>query len=836
MFKRIFAVVLMLCMLPWGAAYAQENREETEAAAVVTGLGLMQYYDDGDFRGDWYVSFDELACAYFRMQGQEREDAFSELKQDKLLPETAEPEKIAEVSDAVFLMVVALGGKSLIENGQDAGKLAASWGITKKLSGKESALLRTDFSELLFATLCADRMQITEIGENRAEFSKASRLLWDVFHVKEVHTKVLASEKSSLIPGENPLLGELQLSDRRAAYQGTTDWTGHAVRGWLQFDSDREENARVIYLTEDQSTEIQISSGRISEDSSLDKVSYLPEYDSSREKSMQISQTADFIYNGMYLGKSDAVEKLIPENGELELIDRDGDKEADVVKIWDYVPFVLEFASLENETLFSRNQKESVSLKDREYRILSESGERLDLSGLSSYDVLMLAVPKNQSGLVQLVRSDRRVYQGILQREDESEILIGKDRFRTAKELEVIPNGANVTAYADLYGRIVFWERGEDFDYGYVTRVSYAPEEDERIAVKMYTFNHGTRVFYTAKTVWMYDYAQSKSKTKYMQGKTGANSFEALESLMQGRNELIKCRFNSAGELREIAYCGSKIWQDMPDEKDEFHIYYGYNQKGWNVNFNQKMFDSKVRVTERTRLLSLEGNAACPEKFRRLSLADLAADNSFDVRIYDVNEKFEAGVILLDDLHEYYSKFGNLVTKVRTVIGEDDQELREFTLYNLGQEVIVQAENLDLVTDAEIAEKFYSAGTTLREIGVGDVIYYKLGADNRISGFAVLYKNKEQNFYWTSTYGWNGGVPSAAMTVAYFKVLKTYEDLIVADINGARPIAEYTWRNYYLFDSKKNRVEKASFRDVLPGDRVVGLWKWANLNDLIIYR
>ena len=74
------------------------------------------------------------------------------------------------------------------------------------------------------------------------------------------------------------------------------------------------------------------------------------------------------------------------------------------------------------------------------------------------------------------------------------------------------------------------------------------------------------------------------------------------------------------------------------------------------------------------------------------------------------------------------------------------------------------------------------------------------------------------------------------MTVAYFKVLKTFEDLIVADINGARPIAEYTWRNYYLYDSKKNRVEKASFRDVLPGDRVVGLWKWANLNDLIIYR
>ena len=115
MFKRIFAVVLMLCMLPRGAAYAQENPEETEAAAIVTGLGLMQYYDDGDFRGDWYVSFDELADAYFRMLGQEQEDAFSKLKQEKLLPETAEPEKIAEVSDAVFLMVIALGGKSLIE-------------------------------------------------------------------------------------------------------------------------------------------------------------------------------------------------------------------------------------------------------------------------------------------------------------------------------------------------------------------------------------------------------------------------------------------------------------------------------------------------------------------------------------------------------------------------------------------------------------------------------------------------------------------------------------------------------------------------------------------------
>ena len=73
-----------------------------------------------------------------------------------------------------------------------------------------------------------------------------------------------------------------------------------------------------------------------------------------------------------------------------------------------------------------------------------------------------------------------------------------------------------------------------------------------------------------------------------------------------------------------------------------------------------------------------------------------------------------------------------------------------------------------------------------------------------------------------------------AMATAYCKVIKTYSDMIVLDIDGARPIGEYQWRNYYLY--KNNRITKVDFSEIKPGDRVVGLWKWSNMNDLIIYR
>jgi len=243
-------------------------------------------------------------------------------------------------------------------------------------------------------------------------------------------------------------------------------------------------------------------------------------------------------------------------------------------------------------------------------------------------------------------------------------------------------------------------------------------------------------------------------------------------------------------------------------------------------------------VTADTKILSLEGNPDKPERFKRVSGSELVGDNDYSILVYDVNEKFEAGAVVIYRIEDWYSRFGSVVGSVEKAANEDGEEIMKIVVYTLGEEQVLYADNKELTSDGDVVTHFENEGVKLGELVPGDVIYYLLGNDGMISGFAVLHKNKPgQQFYHRSNYGWGSTyIPNAAMTVTYCEVLKVYGDLIVADIDGAKPINENVWRNYYIYEKGRNRLKKAERTDVKPGDKIVGLWKWSNMNDMIIYR
>ena len=403
---------------------------------------------------------------------------------------------------------------------------------------------------------------------------------------------------------------------------------------------------------------------------------------------------------------------------------------------------------------------------------------------------------------------------------------------------EWIANGDFVSAYLDKYDRASYIVKEDEYQYAFLEKTYYSDEDGENLIFKMYTLNDGAVKKTAADSLTI---TSELGKTKYRRNRGDMKNYKVLYNLIDGKQEPVKYKTNTAGEIRELVFATSKIGYEMSDGTDIFEAYYGISTGGKinsrEAKFIRNKFVSKYIVTPETVILSLEKKEekTDSERIRRLTTADLTDDSDYYVRIYDVNEKFEAGMVVIDRVDDWYTKLGSIVSNVSHVLDDEGEECLSFEIYTSGEKSVILADNPDMQTDSSVAGRFENAGTKLSEITVGDVIYYKLDTKGKVSAFAVLHKNNNRGFYHRSNYGWGGNyIPNAAMAVTYFNVIKTYSDLIIAEIDGARPIEEYEWRNYYIVENGKMR--KAEFSDVKPTDKVVGLWKWSNMNDMIIYR
>lgn len=843
MMKRLTAVIIIFmmlapCTLP---AYAEKNETCEE---LVTALGLISDYEDGTFRPETFVTNKEMIAAVYKMSGiKDTEETYSAqpLKDAGLLKSFADGDEAVLAEDFVFAMVRLLGYKD--ENYQ---KSASDAGLFKGVNLKSGYVTRAAFSKMIYNTLLADRMVLSEISGDKITFEKKGTLLEDIFNVRRVDG-VVGADWSAYIseePAAGLVKGEMIINGITVSgVINTKDYLGRRVEAFLKFEDKSELNAEVLVIKAYKNDEMKATSEFIDGATTSSQLVWL-DPDSNKLKKRKIPKDAVLIYNGKRMGTAQGQEWSLftPADGEVNLIDNDGDSEAEAVIVWNYTPYVVDYVNAENNTIFNKIGNNPLDLTDREYSLFNSDGSPAELGSLEPLEVISVARGTEETDEIIIRRADKKPVSGTYTK-DGYGILIGSDEYSLSNwcDLSGINNGDKVTVYLDMYDRPVYIAKQSVYEYGYMSGVSYGNETDEVMYVKLYTFDRGVKKYELDDKVSV---QFQDGKEKFYRNKSGDVSFAELYKRIGQRRELIKFRTGPGDKIKEIVFPKYKTSQKMPNTKDGFDVYYGDDSADSlsfrTAKFLQNMFVSRYRVTGSTKVVSVEENPSEPEKFKRISVSDLVSDSDYDIIVYDVNEKFEAGAIVIkkaDTLDNWYSKFGSLVESVSYAADEDGNELLQFSVYTLGEQKTLFADNPKMLTDSEIAGKFKNEKVTLSQVSAGDVIYYQTGSDGKISAFAMLHKNDGGEFYHRSNYGWGGNyIPNAAMAVTYCRVEKTYQDLIIADIDGLKPIGEYTWRNYYIYEKSRNKVRKAAFTDVKPGDKIVGLWKWSNLNDLIIYR
>ena len=815
MIKKIVALLMVFSMLCPAALAKTEKRYESREALLVS-LGLLKEDKDG------YITNAELESAVSRMSGT---SGFGYGK----------PEEAALTDVVLAELTGVLGYPKEQKYYSEVSKGAA---LSEKYISKDI------FVKLLYNTLTAERIKITHFEGDKPVYEKEGTILKDIFDVEKV-TAVVEADSTAYV-GEAPetaLAGNEILIGKITAKcdLNTKEYLGRNAEAYIRLAENDDTKGELLAIEKIKIEEIKKTSEVIDGATTSKKLVWL---DKEREelKSKEIPKNAVVIYNGKRLGTAWGQEWSLftPGDGEVNLIDNNSDGNVDVVMIWNYNLYVVDYVSTEREMIFCRDFSygTAIELEDKNYYIFDGDGNKLSLAEISPYNVL--CVTDTNENDIYIACSKKEPAEGFYRRSGFS-IYVGNDKYSIGNSglynFNTFSDGDMVRVYFDIYDRTAYIVRVSENEYAFLNKAYYDEGEDEPMYLKLYTSDGNILKKELADKVKVIN---EDGETVYQKNKSGNNSFSVLFGLISGRHELIKYKENKLGKINRITFARSKIGRDIPDTTGGFDLYYADMSSGSadfkEAKYLQNCFVSRYRVTKNTLLFSVEENKNEPEKFKKLSMSDLNGDSDYYVMIYDVNNRFEAGAVVFKKYTDWYAKSGSIVSDVSKEAGADGETLTKIKLITKGEESVIYADDTDIKANADIAWRFGNGELKLSDISVGDIIYYTLGKNGYVSGIAYLHKNiPEQGFYHKSNYGWGDiYIPNCAMAVIYCPIKSLYDDMMVIYSDGSMPVTVNPNRNYYLCE--KNKVRKINYSELAPGDKMVGMWKWSSLNDMVVYR
>lgn len=813
---KIISAVLILSLLICPETSASSDEPDGSLKRVIEYLGLSGEDKEG------YVTNAELELAAEKLAGGRTAFVYEKA------------EEAAKTEDLIFLMTTALGYP-----GEDYKKYSGE--VTKGVRLSEKYVTREIFGKTLANALTAQRVDLSHFEGKRPVFEKKEALLEARFNIKLVEAVVEADFSAYINVRASLSRDEMLIGNIRAGGKyNTKDYLGRRVRAYVLIDESDETAGELISIEKVKNNETKKTSEVIDGATTSKKLVWL---DKERDalKSKEIPKDAIVIYNGKRMGTAaaQAWELFTPGDGEVNLIDNDGDNDVDVVMIWNYNLYIADYVNTEKKSVVCRDFSygTSIELENKNYFIFDEKGNAAELSDIKQFDVLSVTDTSEEN--VYVVCSKKEPVEGIYRRSGYS-IYIDNDKYSIGNSglynFLSFSDGDRVRVYFDMYDRTAYIVALPENEYAFLTKAYPADGEDEPMRLKLYTADGAIAKKETADKVKVI-FGDGTENT-YYKNKTGENGFSVLYELIENKCGLIRYRENKSGRINRIVFPRTKTDRDLPDTTGGFDIYYA-DLSSENPDFKEAkylggMFVSRYRITSDTLLFSVEGDMRKPEGFKKMSLADLSGDSDYRVMIYDVNDRFETGAAVFAEYTDRYSHPGSIVAEVSPAVGADDEVLTKITLYTNGEENTIYADDTAIESNAEVAKRFGNSGKKLSEIKPGDVIYYKLGANGYVSDFAYFHKNDGGEYYHRSNYGWGDiYIPNCAAAVIYCPIKSVSADMMIIYSDGSLPVMTAE-RNYYICE--KGRVRRADYSDLAPGDRMVGLWRWSALKDVIVYR
>lgn len=881
LFEKLVMIIVVLSLSIPTIVFSEptdvDGTEYQEAVNTLTSLNIMSGYEDGTFKPDNTITRAEFTVVLTKLCGLndlggkvEGEMPFKDVGADywasyniNLMSQLGivsgqengrfNPEESVTYNQAIKMIINGLGFELYAKNkgGYPLGYIvaAADFGITNtgtKQEQGDAPVKRGIVAKLVYNALDAPVMKQNRFGEEDKSFTVNSdkTVLSEYLKLQRIKGVVFANVYTSLASGRESGLSEKEVQINGEKYNmGQTDapnWLGYNVTAYVK--NENGENTLAAILPDKNNSVLMVNAENIDSSTVKNKLVYWIDKDTdSKIHELAIQDNASVVYNGRFLGKTNTTDvdaaDLMPESGQVMLIDNNMDSRYDVVFVTSYSTYIVDVVDTDAHKITDKYNRPALQLDapELEHKVaIKKDGKNVELKDITEWDVLSVARSKDNR-IMNIVASGSKVT-GSAEEISSDSVRIGEKTYDIARSyqaaLENLQNvnrinmGTQGVFCLDYEGKVaaVSIQDAHKKNYAFLVKAimpsGFVNPEPE---FKLFSMDGKMMI------------VKGKSKIRFNDGTQtiqSTDSKEVVEAIGNTR-QLITYHLNEEGKMDEIqtAILDSKTREVLTR-----------NAQKTNMKYMAGVFGAQYRISKDTAVFKVPTDVnGDVDDLYDLSLT-MTTNYNYDVEINDQNDVGDIGALVIysdvSSIIEPKYALTTVVDKITTVV--DDEGERRYKLYGFQSKQKVECLLANDQVKDQTDGKWGYAGVKLIDLKQGDVVQLGINTKNEIDKVDILYRytaNAPYKETWTNAGEVTGNNMLADLYTAYGSVVeKGSASMKFISSSGSAKVCVLSKPNVYILYSDSKKIEVATKDDILEGNNVFLVRQWDGERDIIVYK
>lgn len=750
------------------------------------------------------------------------------------------PDDTVTYIEATKILVCALGYTAAAES--DGGYPGGYRALANRLklfdgldiSDENVKMNRGDMAIMIQNALAAKAVYNISFGDN-AKFKKDGETLLSIYHNIQKTEGVVTEYGAMSIIGESVCAADEAVIDGiKYSCDDIKIGSDSALGGLLgRYVTAYTKDDKLIYAEPKGSTVRSISADKYLR---ADKSKLYYEDESGNERTASLNANTRIVYNGRYKSRVGVGGEITLRGGYLDIISNNNST-ADTVLVWDFKNYIAaNSAKLEQGVTdrqggvfkpdFSNVKQASISVCDERTDIADAAVSKGDVisAAMSEDSEIMLIKIQNAavSGKITFLGSIGGSYKIGIDNIDYTAV----DEYKTLGGK--IGVGAEVVAYTDINNRVFAIECGGGYEYAYLCGAANSDEFGGEVKLRMLTAANEVADL------------TATDRTKLNGRAVGVVRLAAMSP------QLLRFKRNGRGEIVEIDTAHENIGAI---DADEFSLNFSAQSCKY-YSGALCVFASVYQLGEQTPVFIVPKDINDTDKYRTGDRYSLFSDYEYNVRLYDVSDKYTVGaaVVFMDGSRERSVQSYDNIAYIRdcSVINNAAGEAcLKLDVYSNGQESAVYFDNDGGSDDTNgwlpnYVTRDTSDGNTV--FCGGEVIQQYSDYESHCKSFRMLLTEDmiENNTVYEHNTGDYGAISQtdyySELYTAYGEVKNRFSDKLIICPNTLGRLRTVTLSNarVYKYNRRKKTVDSATDADIRTGDYVFVRMSYGDTTDIIV--
>ncbi len=871
--KVIIALVVMIISVSaiCSAAGDMAGHKYANDVALLSNIGIMNGYDDGNFYPEKNITRQEFSALVLRMLkmegcGDSNNVPFTDIDTwghqyicdayalgliEGYNNTTFGPNDPLTMNQAVKIIVSALGYGDWAQNngGYPYGynTFAAKNDILDRVAIGENYATRGQVAALIVNSLDVVMSDMIFESSGNIQYAKGDITLAQYLGMKKVKG-VLAGAGAVNLTDKEILEDEIIIGDRvyKTNIRGLDGYIGNTVYAYVS-DEEPYTAYHVFMTTEDKSLTVRAKD--ISD--STTKECFVYTDDNNKSRKINIKTGTIIVYNGKLLPSAYITDEILrPSAGSVTFTSFTNDTSYDVIKITEYDTYIVESVFGNNiYDLFGRKIS-TEDFEDEEKRlVIIKNGENISLSEVEKSNVLAVAQSVDNEYMTIYV-SDTEIsgaVSAIEVSDDTTSVWIDDNEVKTSvwydekiaqgdSRVKKIKSGDSIKALLDINGDIAFVKESDsdsELCYGLLIDID-AKNIGNNGQIKILTTDNEF-VIYDITGKIKFGYVDNGSYK--VSSANAADIYAALDDpLILSKVQLVKY----AAKENSL----KKLYLSDEDGKS------GYLESGgaqFSGHYRAGVIDGKYIVNEDTLLFIAPGDGSETEKLSASYAKETLSNGSnSNMKIYDVKNGVVGAIVKLDTIVSGRLMTGidmvnsdvMLVQNVRHVTNDKgDTYLTAEGYVNGEMKTVLFSDTLSAQSESRNALKKGCLIQYATNKAYLDFAFYK-DYDEVVEVFKVLHDFNDATL--SAYQSWNYidiRSDNAQIGITYGSVsYKLDENFIVTlgQENETSAFLTSSGTQVYKYNRNEKKAEICTYDDVCVGMTVLIRQRYGNVREIII--